>query len=175
MFKKNIVLIGMMAAGKTTIGFKLAKKLNYNFFDIDVEIEKSENEKIANIFQYKGEDYFRKIEEKITLAFLDKKNCVISLGGGAFLNENIRKKIKKNSYSFWLNWKIKTILDRISKNKKRPLALKLNDKDLENLYRKRIKFYKLSNFKVNCENKNKDEIIRNIFELLANEDSQNQY
>ena len=162
-----------MAAGKTTIGFRLAKKLNYNFFDIDAEIEKSENEKIANIFQNKGESYFRKIEEKIALTFLEKNNCVISLGGGSFLNENIRKKIKKNSYSFWLNWKIKTILDRISKNKHRPLALKLNDKDLVNLYTKRIKFYKLSNFKVNCENKNKNEIIRNIFKLLTNEYSSN--
>ena len=169
MGKKNIVLIGMMAAGKTTIGFKLVKKLNYNFFDVDSEIEKSENEKIIDIFQNKGEGYFRKIEEKIALAFLEKNNCVISLGGGAFLNENIRKKINKNSYSFWLNWKIKTILDRISKNKRRPLALKLNNRDLENLYRKRIKFYKLSNFKVNCENKNKNEIIRNIFKLLTNE------
>ena len=165
MGKKNIVLIGMMAAGKTTIGFKLVKKLNYNFFDVDSEIEKSENEKIIDIFQNKGEGYFRKIEEKIALAFLEKNNCVISLGGGAFLNENIRKKINKNSYSFWLNWKIKTILDRISKNKRRPLALKLNNRDLENLYRKRIKFYKLSNFKVNCENKNKNEIIRNIFKF----------
>ena len=173
MVKKNIVLIGMMAAGKTTIGFKLAKKLNYNFFDIDSEIEKSENEKISSIFQNKGEDYFRKIEEKIALAFLEKNNCVISLGGGGFINENIRKKIKKYSYSFWLNWKIKTILDRISKNKKRPLALKLNNRDLENLYRKRIKFYKLSNFKVNCENKNKNEIVRNIFKLLTNEYSSN--
>ena len=173
MVKKNIVLIGMMAAGKTTIGFKLAEKLNYNFFDIDAEIEKSENEKIANIFQKKGEGYFRKIEEKIALVFLEKNNCVISLGGGAFLNENIRKKINKYSYSFWLNWKIKTILDRISKNKKRPLALKLNDRDLVNLYRKRLKFNKLSNFKVNCENKNKNEIVRNIFKLLTNEYSSN--
>ena len=86
MFKKNIVLIGMMAAGKTTVGFKLAKKLNYNFFDIDTEIEKLENEKIINIFQNKGESYFRKIEEKVALIFLEKKNCVISLGGGGFLN-----------------------------------------------------------------------------------------
>ena len=69
--------------------------------------------------------------------------------------------------------KFKTILDRISKNRNRPLALKLNDKDLENLYRKRIKFYKLSNFKVNCENKNKNEIVRNIFKLLTNEYSSN--
>ena len=70
MFKKNIVLIGMMAAGKTTIGFKLAKKLNYQFIDVDTEIEKHENKKIVDIFQNKGEDYFRKIEEKISLIFL---------------------------------------------------------------------------------------------------------
>ncbi len=173
MFKKNIVLIGMMAAGKTTIGFNLAKKLNYNFFDIDSEIEKSENEKIVDIFQNKGEDYFRKIEEKITLFFLEKKNSVISVGGGAFINHNIRKKIKRNGYSFWLNWKVETILDRISKNNRRPLALKLSSKDLSNLYRKRIKFYKLSDFKVNCDNKNKKEIINNIFKLLKNENSSN--
>ncbi len=162
-----------MAAGKTTIGYKLAKKLNYNFFDIDKEIEKLENEKIINIFQNKGEAYFRKIEEKLSLTFLDKNNCVLSLGGGAFINENIRKKIKKNSYSFWLNWKIRTILYRISKNKNRPLALSLKNKDLADLYKKRIKFYRLSDFKINCEKKNKNEIIKNIFKILENEDSFN--
>ena len=175
MIKKNIVLIGMMAAGKTTVGFKLAKKLNYNFFDIDNEIEKSENEKIIDIFQNKGEGYFRKIEEKISLFFLEKNNCVISIGGGAFLNDNIRRKIKKNSYSFWLNWKISTILDRIKKNNNRPLALKLNNKDFVSLYRKRVKFYKLSDFKINCESKYKNEIINNIFKIIKNENSSNLY
>ena len=165
----------MMAAGKSTIGFKLAKRLNLNFFDIDNEIEKSEGQKIINIFVDKGEGHFRKVEEKISLIFLEKKNCVISLGGGAFLNEKIRKKINKNSHSFWLNWKIKTILDRISKNKNRPLALKLNNKDIVELYKERIKFYKLSDFEVNCENKNKNEIIKNIFKLLKNENSSNLY
>ena len=114
-------------------------------------------------------------EEKLSLNFLEKNKCVIAFGGGAFMNEKIRKKIKKNSYSFWLNWKIKTILDRISKNKKRPLALKLNNKDLVKLYRERIKFYKLSDFKINCENKDKNEIINNIFKILENENSSNQY
>ena len=159
----------MMAAGKTTIGFKLAKKFNYSFIDIDSEIEKSENETIANIFDNKGESYFRKIEEKKTLLLLEKSNCVISVGGGAFLNEKVRKKIKKNSYSFWLNWKIKTILTRVAKNSRRPLALRLSKKDLANLYRKRVKFYKLSDFKVNCENKNKNEIINQIFKIYINE------
>ena len=162
-----------MAAGKTTIGFKLAKKFNYSFIDIDSEIEKSENETIANIFDNKGESYFRKIEEKKTLLLLEKSNCVISVGGGAFLNEKIRKKIKKNSYSFWLNWKIKTILTRVAKNSRRPLALRLSKKDLANLYRKRVKFYKLSDFKVNCENKNKNEIINQIFKIYINENFAN--
>tara|TARA_B100002051_G_scaffold22408_1_gene17469 strand:- start:8167 stop:8688 length:522 start_codon:yes stop_codon:yes gene_type:complete len=173
MIKKNIVLIGMMAAGKTTIGFKLAKKLKYEFIDIDTEIEKSENQKIADIFQIKGEEYFRKVEERVSLNLLENTRGVISIGGGAFLNEKIRKKIKKNSCSFWLDWKIRTILNRISKNKRRPLALKLNNKDITSLYQKRVKFYKLSDFKVNCENKSKNEIINHISKIIKYENSTN--
>ena len=173
MIKKNIVLIGMMAAGKTTIGFKLAKKLKYEFIDIDTEIEKSENQKIADIFQIKGEEYFRKVEERVSLNLLENTRGVISIGGGAFLNEKIRKKIKKNSCSFWLDWKIRTILNRISKNKRRPLALKLNNKDITSLYQKRVKFYKLSDFKVNCENKSKNEIINHISKIVKYENSTN--
>ena len=173
MLKRNIVLIGMMGAGKTTIGYKLAKKIKYQFVDIDTEIEKYENENIVNIFENKGEGYFWKIEEKTTLFFLERNKVVISIGGGAFLNDNIRKKIKKISLSFWLNWRIKTILSRIVRNRRRPLALKLNKKDLASLYRKRVKFYKLSDFKVNCENKNKNEIINYINKIIENENSTN--
>ena len=158
-----------MAAGKTTIGFKLAKKLEYQFVDIDTKIEESENQKIIEIFENQGEEYFRKIEEKITLSCLEKNKTVISIGGGAFVNERIRKKIKKNSHSVWLGWKIKTILSRISKNKRRPLAIKLNKKDLAVLYKKRAKFYKLSDFKVKCDNKSKNEIINKITKIIKNE------
>ena len=171
MLKKNIVLIGMMAAGKTTIGFKLAKKLKLHFIDIDSQIEKSENKKIINIFKDKGEEYFRKIEEKTTLSYLNKTNSVISIGGGAFLNSKIRKKIKNNSRSVWLSWKFKTILTRLSRNKRRPVVLKLNKNDLANLYKKRVKFYKMSEFKINCEHKNKNEIINQITKIIKNEDS----
>ena len=171
MLKKNIVLIGMMAAGKTTIGFKLAKKLKFHFIDIDSQIEKSENKKIIDIFKDKGEEYFRKIEEKTTLSYLNKTNSVISIGGGAFLNSKIRKKIKNNSRSVWLSWKFKTILTRLSRNKRRPVILKLNKNDLANLYKKRVKFYKMSEFKINCEHKNKNEIINQITKVIKNEDS----
>ena len=162
-----------MAAGKTTIGFKLAKKLKYQFIDVDSEIEKYENDKIVDIFQNKGENYFRKIEEKKTLSFLDKPNSVISLGGGAFLNNKIRQKIKKNSHSFWLNWKIRTILERLKKNRRRPLALKLNNKEFLDLYKRRVKFYKLSDFKVNCDNKSKNKIIDQVSKVIENEKSYN--
>ena len=169
MIKKNIVLIGMMGAGKTTIGYKLAKKIKYEFIDIDTEIENYESNKIVNIFESKGESYFRKIEEKISLDFLDRNKCIISLGGGAFLNDKIRKKIKKNCYSFWLDWKMVTILARIQKSRRRPLAQKLNKKELTELYKKRVKFYRLSDYKINCENKNKNEIIEQLIDIIKNE------
>ena len=73
--------------------------------------------------------------------------------------------------SIWLNWKIKTILDRVKKNKRRPLALNLSSKDIAELYKKRVKFYKMSDFRVNCENKNKNEIIKKISKLIQNENN----
>ena len=167
----KIFFIGMMGSGKTTLAKKLSELMNKSYVDIDDLIELKENMSISKIFGKYGEDYFRKIEEKISLIFLEKKGSVISLGGGAFLNDKIRKKIKRNSYSFWLNWKIKTILSRIAKNQRRPLTLNLSNKEIANLYKKRVKFYKLSEFRVNCENKNKNEIINQISKIIENESS----
>ena len=88
---KNLTLTGMMGVGKSTIGKILAKKLNYNFVDVDKLIEAREGSSISLIFKNKGENYFRKIESEITLSELKKNNLVISLGGGAFINNSIRK------------------------------------------------------------------------------------
>ena len=100
---KNIVLIGMMGSGKSSIGKILSKKLNLTFIDIDQKIEETEDSKISEIFNKFGENYFRKIEEKISLKFLSSENSVISLGGGGFINSSIRKMCKKNCLSFWLD------------------------------------------------------------------------
>ena len=81
--KKNLLLTGMMGVGKSTVGKKLAKKLKLKFIDIDGLIEKKEKKTIKQIFENKSEDYFRKIEKKITLEELKKSNSVIALGGGA--------------------------------------------------------------------------------------------
>ena len=98
---KNIVFVGMMGSGKSTIGLLLSKKLKKSFFDIDTYIEKELGKKISTIFKEKGETFFREYEEKITLKILQKKNIVISIGGGAFLNKNIRLEVLKNHISFW--------------------------------------------------------------------------
>ena len=97
---KNLTLTGMMGAGKTTIGKKLAKKLNYNFVDIDKLIEIKEGLSINSIFKNKSENYFRKVENEIVLKELKKNNSVISLGGGAFLDKSIRFCAKKTSVIF---------------------------------------------------------------------------
>ena len=162
---KNIVLLGMMGSGKSTIGYLLSKNINFNFLDIDKFIEKEMGLKIYDIFQKKGEIYFRNLEEKITLKFLKDKGKIISLGGGAFLNKNIRKEILKNHISFWLNWKNSTIINRILKSQKRPVAFNSSENNLKRLINERSNIYAEANFKINCETLTKKMIVKNILEL----------
>jgi len=161
---KNIVLIGMMGAGKSTIGYLLSKSTNLNYVDIDKLIEKEAELKIYNIFEKKGEKYFRNLEEKITLKSLKSKKNIISLGGGGFINKNIRKEVLNNNISFWLNWKNSTIIQRILKSKKRPLAINSSESDLKKLINDRSKIYSEANFKINCENLTKNMITKRIIE-----------
>ena len=163
---KNLILIGMMASGKSTIGGLLAKKLNFRFFDTDFIIEKKTKMKIVEIFRKKGEPYFRNLEKKITLNLLNKNNCVISLGGGAFINEAVRKVAQKDNATIWLNWNLKTLINRIKKNNKRPVASNLSNNELKDLLINRSKIYSKANYKIDCENMQKKEIVNKIIQLL---------
>ncbi len=166
---KNLVLIGMMGSGKSTIGYLLAKKLKFLFIDIDKNIEKNEETTISNIFKEKGEKYFRDIEEKITLDVLKKKsNCVISLGGGAFINKNIQELVLKKNISFWLKWKNSTIIKRLKNANKRPLLKEMNHKQIVNLNTERSKLYSKANYILECDNLNKNEIIKKIIQNYEN-------
>ena len=170
--EKNLTLTGMMGVGKTTIGKRLAKKLKYSFKDIDKIIEKKEGQSIKAIFKHKGEGYFRKIEEETTLIEIKKKKSVISLGGGAFLNNSIRRHIKKYSISFWLDIPIKVLMKRLKKNKNRPLLDKENlNATIKKIYLERKKFYIKANYKVDCEKitiKQTLEKILNLYESSRN-------
>ncbi len=165
--KKNLILIGNMASGKSTIGRLLAKKLNLKFFDSDFIIEKKEKMKVFQIFEKKGEAAFRNIEKKISLSLINNKNCIISLGGGAFINKAIRKAAQKNSIIVWLKQNPKKLIDRIRKNNKRPIAFKLNDAELRDLFIARSKIYSKAKYEINCNDKEKNEIVREILKMLT--------
>ncbi|MBD1172252.1 shikimate kinase [Pelagibacterales bacterium SAG-MED05] len=170
--KKNLLLTGMMGVGKSTVGKKLAKKLKFNFIDIDQIIEKKEKRTIKEIFEDKGENYFRKIEKKISLEELKKSNSVIALGGGAFMNSSIRKEAKNFSMSFWLDLNLKSLLIRLKNVKKRPL---LNQDSLEQsvnkIYSERKKIYNKSDFKIKCNSTNVDQIVNKIIKLYENSEN----
>tara|TARA_B100002052_G_C15856527_1_gene587787 strand:- start:516 stop:1022 length:507 start_codon:yes stop_codon:yes gene_type:complete len=166
--KKNLVLTGMMGSGKSTIGKSLSNSLSMEFIDTDDIIEKRLSLSISTIFETKGEDYFRSIEEEESLKLFKKKGLVIALGGGAFMNDKIRENIKKTTFSVWLDLNIDEIFKRVSMNKKRPLLHNNSKESLQKLYDQRKKTYSLADYKINCNFKNKNEIVDQIKKLYEN-------
>ena len=163
--KKNIVFLGMMGSGKSLIGRLVSKKLNLQFFDIDNIIENETGMKIFEIFEKKGEEFFREIEKNISLKILKKNKSVISLGGGAFQNNEIRKEVLNGNISIWLKWNYQTLLKRIIDKPHRPLAYNIEKKELIELMKKRSKFYKKALYKINCEDLTKNKIINRILNI----------
>ena len=155
-----------MGVGKSTIGKNLAKKLKYNFIDVDKIIEAKEGLSINLIFKNKSESYFRKIENDITLSELKKDNSVISLGGGAFLNKTIRRNAKKFSTSFWLDVPVYELIKRLKKSSQRPLLFKKNiDETVKKIYFDRKKIYNEADYKIKCNSLKSKEIVNKILEI----------
>ena len=165
---KNIVFLGMMGSGKTSIGFLVSKKLNLDFYDVDNYIENKLNMKISDIFKKEGEKFFREQEEKETLNLLKKKNIIVALGGGAFVNKNIRNEVIKNHLSFWLKLKSDILLKRIKNSVKRPLAINTTNNYLKNMIKDRSKFYSKALFHIDCNNYTKKEIVNKILDTYEN-------
>ena len=161
--KKNICIMGLMGSGKSIIGKDLSKNLNLKFFDTDKEIELMTNKKISAIFKEEGESYFRDIEEKICIEILTIENCVVSLGGGSIISKKIRKIIKKNSYSIYLQVKLDNLQNRLKFSRKRPLLNKnLNNSEiLKNILKDRQKYYEKADLIINNDG-NKSESLKEI-------------
>ena len=162
---KNLVFLGMMGSGKSSIGNLVSKKLDLPFIDIDSLIVENTGMSISEIFEKKGESYFRNIEQKITLKCLKKIKNVISLGGGGFINTKIRKEILTNHFSFWLSWDESILVKRIKNSKKRPLAFKSTDQEIKAIIKSRYKIYSNAQFKINCNKLTKTEIVKKIIKI----------
>ena len=170
---KKVFLVGFMAAGKTTIGKKIANKLAVPFFDSDKEIENKFKMDINSIFDEYGESQFRKIEEKLILEYINNSkynNFVMSLGGGAFISETVRMAINKNGLSIWLNTDIEIIHSRIKKTKNiRPLLKKFDTiEKLENLMTERSIYYSKADIKIDIIKTSKEKITNFILKKISN-------
>ena len=170
---KKLFLVGFMATGKTTIAKKIGLKLNIPFFDSDKELELFFNYSINDFFKAHGEDKFREIEEKIILDKIKSNKMngfVMSLGGGAYLNKNVRKLIESEGISIWLNGHIDIIYNRIKKSKNvRPLAQKFDSKEkLKKLLNERVFYYQKASIKVNIMKISKDNMTEVILKKINN-------
>ena len=170
---KKVFLVGFMAAGKTTVGKNIAKKLALPFFDSDKEIEHKFSMNINDIFEKYGESEFRKIEENLILEYIYSTkyySFIMSLGGGAFINENIRGAINQNGLSIWLNTNIEMINLRVKNTKNiRPLLKKFDTiEKLEILMTERNIYYSKADIKVDTIKTSKEKMTNLILNKISN-------
>ena len=168
---RKFFLIGFMATGKTTIGKRLSSRLNLPFFDSDKEVEFTLGCSINDYFSVYGESKFRVIEEKTIIEKIksNKDNdFIMSLGGGAYLNQNIRKLINCVGISICLNGNIDIIYNRLKKSKnQRPLTSIFNTKEkLEQLLKERMLYYQRADIQVNIINTSKDNMTNIILNKI---------
>jgi shikimate kinase len=162
--KKIIAITGLMGAGKTTLGYKLANKIGVYFVDSDQEIEDLEKKSTSEIFSTKGEKYFRDLEKNLIKEIVNRdEELVLSLGGGAFIEEETRQILKEKAITIWLNTDIEIILKRVGTKKTRPILNNGNKRViLGDLAKKRNPFYSQSDIHINSNQNNRDIILEMI-------------
>lgn len=165
----KIFLVGFMASGKSTVGPLLASKLNMKFYDTDLEIQKKLDMSIKDIFEQKGECFFR-TKEKETLRYLSEKEepSVISCGGGTVLNKENIAIIKKNGIGIFLNEKSETVLKRVKDPQSRPLLKNIFDaKEIEKLINSRMPYYKqATTITIETDNLTPNEVVELIYQRI---------
>jgi|AntAceMinimDraft_18_1070375.scaffolds.fasta_scaffold88308_2 shikimate kinase len=150
----NYFLIGMMGSGKTSLGKSLANDIDYNFIDLDGEIEKAAGIKINNIFDKYGEKYFRKLEMETSRKVIkNSENNVIATGGGFPINENNFKWMKNIGIIIWLKASAETIFKRIRSSKDRPLLTNPSIQSIEGILSERMKYYQRAKYHIDTNGK----------------------
>jgi shikimate kinase len=163
-----IVLVGLMGAGKTSIGRRLAEKMGLSFVDADIEIEKAAGKSIPDIFAEHGEAHFRDGERRVIARLLDNGRQILATGGGAFMNEETRKAIKAQALSVWLKADLDVLLKRVAKRGGRPL---LENRDpaevLQNLITLRYPVYAEADITVESLDVQHGQMVNEVLKALA--------
>jgi shikimate kinase len=166
--KRSIVFIGLMGAGKTAIGRKVAAALDLPFIDSDYEIENVSRMTIPDLFERYGEAEFRALEQRVILRVLENGPQVLSTGGGAFMNPQTRAVIAQQGLSVWLKADLDTLLDRVSKKQNRPLLKNADPRAvLESLMVERYPIYALADITAPTRAERKEVIAGEVVEALG--------
>jgi shikimate kinase len=161
--KRNLVLVGLMGAGKSAIGRIVAQQLGLPFIDTDTEIERVSRMTISELFAAYGEEEFRALETRVIKRLLRSGPRVVSTGGGAFINEKTRKQIERGGLSVWLNADLDVLWERVNKRDHRPLLKTENPKQtLKDLMDKRYPIYALADITVQSRDVRKEVIANEV-------------
>jgi shikimate kinase len=165
---RSIVLVGLMGAGKSTVGRRLAQKLGLPFIDADHEIEAAAGMSIPDIFSIYGEDYFRDGERRVIARLLQEGPLVLATGGGAFMSEETRARIAEAGISIWLRADLDVLMRRVRKRSSRPL---LQNPDPEGTMRRlmaiRHPIYAAADLTVDSHEAPHDRVVNEIMRALA--------
>lgn len=165
---RPLVLIGLMGAGKSTIGRRLARCLDLRFVDSDEEIERAAACSIADIFAIHGEAIFRDLEQRVIFRLLEENNLVLATGGGAWMQPAIRERIRGQAVSVWLRSELEILLERVERRNHRPL-LETGDKRviLEKLMKERYPVYAQADITIDSGDGPHDAVVEKIIESVS--------
>jgi shikimate kinase len=166
--RRSIVLVGIMGAGKTAIGRKLAQLVGLPFVDSDLEIERVSRMGIPELFERYGEPEFRALERRVIGRILEDGPQVLSIGGGAFMSEETRDAIGAAGISVWLRAELDVLMERVAKKQNRPLLKTANPREtMRQLMDSRYPVYARANLTVQTRDEKRDVITGEVFDALA--------
>ncbi len=163
-----IVLVGLMGAGKSSIGRRLAEKLEFEFVDADHEIERAADKSIPEIFSDHGEAYFREGERRVISRLIENGAQVLATGGGAYINEETRKSIEAHGVSVWLKADLPLLMKRVMKRSDRPL-LQAEDPEavMKGLMEQRYPIYAQADVTVESKDVQHTQMVNEVVKALA--------
>lgn len=165
---RTVVLVGLMGAGKSTIGRRVAAMLGLPFKDADTEIEAVSRMTIAELFEAYGEAEFRDLERRVILRLLDDGPMVLATGGGAWMNAETRASVAQAGFSVWLNAEIDVLMERVSRRQNRPLLKNADPRGVMlRLMEERYPVYALADLHLMTRDEKKEVVAEELISLLA--------